>query len=278
MAMYKGSTRLAALFWGSTAISRVYHGSTLVFEKAAGQIPAPDITSTPLYWFSADNAVYKDDAKTQLAADGDIIRYWGNRGSRADASQATAGNRPVYRTGGKNGQPYIQCNGLNQFFANLDYTAPSGITSTIPFTVFLVFDQVDRTAGSPILAGTGGASEDGYGKTGIRLTTGGTTAWYKSTCSHQYPEPPHGFNIQVLSKGNGDALYHRYQHYDQTARTQITASGNYSIAATSTQFLRSTASNLFFKGRLHEIIIFGAEISQAEQNTVLSYLRSKYAH
>ena len=73
--------------------------------------------------------------ETQYAADAPIgsLTDWSGNGNHA--TQATAGNRPVYKTGVLNGLPVARFDGSN------DYVAPAAIdlTGTAAVTVYMIF-------------------------------------------------------------------------------------------------------------------------------------------
>lgn len=124
---------------------------TLLFTSlfSAGAMPAqPEPyfpwTANLRYRFSAGEGVHKDDAATPAAdGDGDGVARWINLGSAEDALQPVTARRPIYRTGGLAGRPYLACDRtLARYFEDLAFSQPSGVTSLDPFTVFAVTDAV----------------------------------------------------------------------------------------------------------------------------------------
>lgn len=64
-------------------------------------------------WLEADpTTLYTDAGTTLVSADGQLIQQWNDKsGNTKNASQATAGQRPLYKTG--SGAPYIQFDGVD---------------------------------------------------------------------------------------------------------------------------------------------------------------------
>ncbi|MGS4948038.1 hypothetical protein ACVDG3_21425, partial [Meridianimarinicoccus sp. RP-17] len=116
----------------------------------AGDIgTAPTPPEPPFTWtdglafrFDAGDGVFGADGVTP-AADGDPVARWRNLGTGADAVQGDPARRPVFRSGGSAGRPYIACHhDQNQHFEDLAFAQPAGFLSLAPFTVFAVTDAV----------------------------------------------------------------------------------------------------------------------------------------
>jgi len=68
----------------------------------------PTDLSNLALWFKPDVQVYKDNGVT-LAVDGDTVQLWKDQsGNTKDASQATSGSRPTYKTNIQNGLPIVR--------------------------------------------------------------------------------------------------------------------------------------------------------------------------
>jgi hypothetical protein len=79
MPIYHGSDLITKLYHGSTAIGRVYHGSTLVYDSAAGGIPAPAVFSVTggWTWFNSPRAIGVGDGVVigAITGAGDLLVY-----------------------------------------------------------------------------------------------------------------------------------------------------------------------------------------------------------
>ena len=93
-----------------------------------GQGVGGDLSSAPTaamgwkaYWSAWDSVAYSDAGTTPCVANDPIYRGSETLGVVANAymEQTTLGNRPLYKTGGANGQPYWLFDGSNDFLASL---------------------------------------------------------------------------------------------------------------------------------------------------------------
>ncbi|MBL7892551.1 MAG: hypothetical protein JNL63_07970, partial [Bacteroidia bacterium] len=99
--------------------------------------------TTNKLWLKADANVYSD-AGTTLAVDGSLVQQWNDKsGNTNNASQATSGNRPTYKTSIINSKPVLRFSG-NTF---IDPGA-LGIAGTGSFTYFVVVGLSSYTAGA----------------------------------------------------------------------------------------------------------------------------------
>ncbi len=123
---------------------------TLCGAPIFGAIDPADITSaSPL------EAWWKADAIVGLS-NGDTVATWEDSGANNhDLTQATAGNRPTYRTNGRNGRPVVRFDGTNDSMAAAFYLAA-------PFTVLIVFSATGSRVGDDTVI-------DGVNLDGMRL-------------------------------------------------------------------------------------------------------------
>ncbi len=90
------------------------------------------LSLSPTLWLKADAGAYTD-AGTTLATDGQTVRQFNDQsGNGNHASQATAGNRPLWIAAGQNGLPVLRFDGIDDY---LD-TALSAVSQ--PYTLFIV--------------------------------------------------------------------------------------------------------------------------------------------
>lgn len=111
-------------------------GSGIKFRKSQStehQIPDLGLQC----WLAADGQLWQDSARTTPAvADADPVGAWDDKsGLGINALQATAGLRPLYKTGIQNGRPAIRFDGTDDFLATAAFSADL----VQPHTTFLVF-------------------------------------------------------------------------------------------------------------------------------------------
>ena len=234
------------------------------------------------YWFAADHGCYADGEKRVPCRNGQLVRRWQNLGIREDAEQPTFANRPVFRTGGANGRPYIEARAASaQFFNDLAMAIPSGFTNfggyhTMAFVVEIAdLELYPYLFGSAVVIG-------GKAAVYFRPTVGEQIHYHKSQWRTDTLRA--GPNAIVLMSGTpsvGD--FRRNVNGTYTVGPNSTSNAD-SNAIAATQFLRSTGSNAptgpggYFDGKLYEVIVWNSVTGFTEANIEVmnAYLRTKY--
>lgn len=232
------------------------------------------------YWFAADHGVYADADKLVPCRDGQLVRRWDNLGTNEDAEQPTFANRPIFRTGGAGGRPYIEARaGMQQYFNDLAISMPSGFTAygTYHTTAFVV--EINDLSLFPFLLGS--TVSDG-GKVGVyfRPTTNEQFHYHKAQWrADNLRVGPNAVVFMAGTPSVGD--FRRNINGTYTVGPNSTSNAN-STAISATQFLRCTGSgagnNGYFDGKLYEIITWASSTGFTEANIEVmnAYLRTKY--
>lgn len=99
-------------------------------------------TGSNMLWLKGDGGAYTDAGVTQ-ATSGQRVRQWNDAsGNNHHATQATAGNRPLYETFSANGMPGLK------FTGDLFIDGPAlGIVSTSSYTYLMVFRDTTSVVG-----------------------------------------------------------------------------------------------------------------------------------
>jgi hypothetical protein len=239
-------------------------------------------TDSLLYHFRSTSDLFSDLAGTMPAHANDPVARWGNQGSSEDAVQTTAARRPILRSGGLNGLPYLECeHALQQFFEDLAFSQPSSTSNINPFTVFVVTDVV-----SP---------DDFYAILGSPATNGGKVALYfrpqagqqihfvKSqvrvgdVANPQIIMATVGRNAAGTTSSPHTRLWVRQNGanlWDADSQTSSLTS----TAITSTQFLRNSglSNNGHLDGRLYEFLLYEGTLDNDTTFAVEGFLASKY--
>lgn len=265
---------------------------TSVFAAGAGSAapgsPDPDAafawTGGLLYHFRTTSAVFSDTAGTTPAQDNDAVALWGNQGSAEDAVQSSAANRPLFRTGGLNGHPWLDCTqAAQQFFEDLAFSQPSGFTAIDPFTVFAVTDQVDLNVFPAV--------------TGSPASVGGKVALYfraeAAKQIHFFKAALRSGNVvnpQIIMGAAGRSAdggtsneYARFwvrQNGTDIFNQSTQTTNAVSTAIASTQFLRCTGiaeTGGYFQGRLYEFLLYQGTLDDATTFAIEAFLAEKYA-
>ena len=265
---------------------------TTLFASGSGSLapgaPDPDAgfvwPNNLLYHFRSTSGVFSDTAGTISAGNGDPVGRWGNQGSREDAQQNTAARRPLLRTGGLNGRPYLACDqSQQQFFEDLAFTQPSGFTAIDPFTVFLVSDAVVPASYPAVL----GATAANGGKVGFyfRPPAGEQIHFVKSqvrvgtVANPQILMTTIGRNAAGTTSTPAARLWLR-QNGVNIFEAVSQASNLPSTAIAATQFLRSSGiadPAGYFHGHLYELLLYDGTLDDATTFAIESFLGAKYA-
>ena len=265
---------------------------TTLFASGSGSLapgaPDPDAgfvwPNNLLYHFRSTSGVFSDTAGTISAGNGDPVGRWGNQGSREDAQQNTAARRPLLRTGGLNGRPYLACDqSQQQFFEDLAFSQPSGFTAIDPLTVFLVSDTVVPASYPAVLgapAANGGKvgfyfrpqadAQIHFAKSQVRVGTVANPQIVMATIGRNAAGTTSTPAVRLWVRQNGVDIFNASQ---QTSNLPSTA-----IAAT--QFLRSSGiaeTGGYFDGRIYEILLYQGTLDNATTFAIEAFLGAKYA-
>lgn len=261
---------------------------TSLIAGAGGGAPAgpsdPPFTWTDslLYRFCAGDGALRDADGTP-AGDGDGVAVWRNLGAGEDAVQIDPARRPTLRTGGLNGRACLACDAaLQQHFADLAFSQPSGTTTLRPFTVFAVTDAVGALETFPALLGSP-ASNGGKAALYFRAPAGAQIHLAKSEV-----RVGHVTNPQLLMAAAGRSAAGTTQdprrrfwirqnlvplHDAEDAATTLV-----STAIAATELLRSTGTSTggHFHGHLYELLLYDGTLDDATTHAVEDWLLARY--
>lgn len=257
---------------------------TSLFDQVA-VAPAPDFVppqlSRLLWWLRADRGVQA--ASGADAQDGDPVALWSNSGAAHDVVQSDTSRRPVLRTGGLNGHPFITCDAdLAQCFEDLGFAQPAGFISVTPYTVFAVIDAVTRLDQTPALLGS--PAHVG-GKMGLHLRpdAGAQVHFFKpalrrgdninpqmlmATCGRNAAGTTGAAYMYFWMRQNGTGLF--------DAAFELTNADPSAVA--STEFLRCSGlpGGGYFDGHLYELLFYDGVLDDAETHAIETYLAGRY--
>lgn len=220
----------------------------------------------------ADAGVF-EDAGTDTAENGDLVQQWNDQsGNGFNATQATSGIRPTYRTGQVNGLPAIEWFVSS---ANTVMTIPdnAAIEMTGDSTVFVVLKPNAASAPFSLLSKDNGASAGAYY---LVLTT---------THNQQLDRP----FIEAGVPGTTSLSTSVYSVIDTVVSgTAVSHFINGAAAGTDTLSSSGTATNTPLKvgifnvttdpmrGFLAEILVYNAALNSTDRQQAEDYLGAKY--
>lgn len=234
---------------------------------------APDLDPSivPLHWLKLDGAVYSD-AGMMPAGDNDGIALAANYGSAGSAfTQASSGIRPIFKTGGLAGKPFLRCAYSSaQRFDDIAITQPSGTTSLSPYCVFAVTNNVDLT-NSPALLGS--AASNG-GKIGVyfrpdvdeQIHIGRAQFRFGNLANPQLMVLSRFSRTQFHAGVNGFLTY-IFDAFNETSNA---------ISSANLLWNDGLSTDGFFDGDLYELGYIDAAVSSLEILRVSEYLNGKY--
>ncbi|MEJ7644610.1 MAG: T9SS type A sorting domain-containing protein [Chryseolinea sp.] len=104
---------------------------TLLYSQSPG-----NVSGNLRWWLKSNVGTFRNAAKTQVALNGGNLFTWDDQSTVSnDAVNATAGTRPIYRTGFINGYPALEFDGTKF----LDASVGPGVGRTQSFDMVLVF-------------------------------------------------------------------------------------------------------------------------------------------
>ena len=204
----------------------------------------------------------KADAITGLA-DGAAVSSWADSSPIGNtATQATAARQPVYKTNILNGLPSVRFDGNTGTTPDyLDITS-SSFTS---YSIFAVY-KCTGTAANPynaLIGCTGG----GFYAGGTNANARGPavydgTAWFACSAASTTANLIEYRNRNIILNGSVPAY-----------ATQRILAGTFAATAIG---IRTISDTTAFAGDIHELIIYGEELSQRKRLYVQNYLATKY--
>lgn len=249
--------------------------------------PLPSLFGTIGYHFLADHHAYSD-AGTTLCGDGDPVHTWLNQSGHGTygvehAVQTTLARRPIFRLGGMNGRPYIECTAASQHWFNTLalWNQASGILSNATMGGFIVVAEAD-TLGSnlPIFS----ANSTSNTKVNVWVLTG--SGLLRSFGKNEWDiGDMRGSGHYAMVSLLDDWCSH-LRSFDGAAATHLSNCDNPpSTAVTGVQFLRNSAAGTFFSGKIYELITFASAFPMGTNtataltrvNAWRDYLVAKYA-
>jgi hypothetical protein len=201
-------------------------------------------------WLKADSLVLSD---------GNPVATWADSsGNGHDATQATAGKRPLYKTGILNGNPAVLFDGVDDI---LDIAAP---VSNNSFSLFVAFEPV--------------ASSDGYGAMYTSNGVGGLFYRGATRKLDMYSGSDHN-STAAVTEGAG----HLFTAVNQSGPNQLdfwvdtVADGSFTaVSAIAASEIGDDGGSETFKGYIAEIIEYDSALSTGNRQAVESYLKTKY--
>lgn len=226
--------------------------------------PTPSFDTTDLkLWLKSYDGAFTDEFTTP-AGDMDLVRTMTNHatGSAIEIRQDNSSFRPVFRTGGVSGLPYLEFpTGYDAYFDDIEYVVPASSTQQYPGHIGFLGEPKVPT-GDEIISVLGD-SASAVAKTHFyfREPANAQISWQKSAIRlGNVPASEPLIFAGGVAVWNG--FYLAYKDADGDGFSVITGSSTFSGGAkTTAQLFRNTASASvdnpggYFRGKVYELII-----------------------
>lgn len=261
--------------WGDSVLgSGSYPGLNSPTTKRLLINPSTAVADCIL-WLAADKMVADGNATN----DGDAVGTWTDHsGGSRDATQATAGFKPLYKTAIQHGYPAVRFQGTDDFLQIADNNVWSPVVNDM--TAFVVYKPANLDTNQQVI-GKGGASSYEWAMffttTGILSATtyqvGGagnmvanSSAGVVTTSAFEIDTFWVDYNVEIRNYHNGGAKV-----------TSSSVTGGSTNGTNLVEIGARADSALYFTGDILEIVVYNRALTNAELNLVNSYLGAKYA-
>ncbi len=235
---------------------------------------SPFAISNIFMWYKSDQLVYKDS--NTLAINNDPVQLWLDQTINTyDAEQNTLANRPVYKTGGINGLPYIEFTGGSSQYFNVS----SLVGNNMDLSVIVVHDAVNSggaTDNEVLVSFTnGGGGTFGFYHIDNEIGFLDSVAIRDGSTYTKFATAQSGlqaYTYKFVNDANGKAFW-----LDGVSTgTPVSASGVSSVN-NATIGAHHTGSAGYYNGRIYEIIVYNNNLSPADLTNLHNYLIAKYS-
>ncbi|MBS1983202.1 MAG: hypothetical protein JST16_03440 [Bdellovibrionales bacterium] len=215
-------------------------------------------------WLKAD-ALYAATNGSAVASWTDVS--WHNN----DAVQATALNKPKFKTGAVNGKPALVFDGINSF---MTITDAASLRSTV-VSVFAVIKNMSPVAYSPVITKTTDASwTDGWGLADL-AGDGATFGFFVNNYTTHKSAGSVGTGSYVYLSATYDKSNVRF-FKSGVAQTVSAYSTNISSPMADVYIGKTNTGSVFLDAEIAEILIYDTGLSSANRGLVEGYLTTKY--
>jgi hypothetical protein len=224
----------------------------------------------PEHWYRSDGGLWQDAGVTPAAADGDVVGRWEDLTANADhVNQAVAASKPTLQNGAGdllNGHPVVRSDGVDDY---LQGAFTTGGAMAQPITIFGVGkSSVAGLVNHFFYDGDDALNRVALLNDGAAGAGAGDWSLYAGTVVHGGPE---------------DANWNIWTAYYNVAASQLWQNGTVEVAGNTganamdgiTIGARYDATSPW-DGDIAEIIIYHANLSNADKNQVGQYLATRY--
>jgi prepilin-type N-terminal cleavage/methylation domain-containing protein len=273
---------IGILIAGVTAGSKLVSKSRLKTAQALTQSsPAHSISGLIAWWETTMENSVTSASNSSNPEDDDLISSLNDINlqstSTTNATQATSGNRPIYKANKMNGLPVIRFNnGSNGTTNYMDFNG--SILANTDYTIFVVEQRSNSNVQNYFLAGSGSANNS-------NLVLG-----YKTDTVISHDQYGNGYNMSPVIAGYNGKIprIHTFRQSSALGKNYY-LNGNNSLFPTTnskndtTQLSSYNGATIgrfvivnYYQGDIAEIIMFARALKTEERQSIEDYLGKKW--
>jgi hypothetical protein len=199
----------------------------------------------------------------------DTSTVWKSRVGDSYLSQHTASAQPLFKSSGTNSKPYVYCDGGDFLYISRPVLLP---------TTFTMFAIAEGTSANKMtfFGGTGAVKSS--------LGASGNLAWIYTGQQYFYFGETGAANASVPLAINGGEMRSHLITRDSSNNTKLHMDGDNVGSMTGTNSDPQLISTVFTGnsnayravGNVYEMMLFGSDLSDADQNALGAYAQAKY--
>lgn len=220
-------------------------------------------------WYKADAGVYSDAGVT-LAADTNTVQQWNDQsGNARNLSQGTAGARPTYRTGIRNGLPVVRFGGATDDDFMIGVALSNFFTAGAKTAIGVV---MQANSALHVIIGDATAAAD----TRMRLSSGLVEYTNDDGAADTVTLAATAANYHIATWLHSSGSIYVGATDTRTASMSTVASGNTSTLTADLWLGSEAAGANFLDGDIAELAIFNVALSEADRKQIEKYLAYRW--
>lgn len=227
----------------------------------------PDDEVAAEHWYSASDGTWRDSIGGTPCGDGDSVAVWEDQTANSDEA-TQPGNQPTLQTNELNGESIIRFDGANDY---MQAPFTNGGTMSQPYTGFVVAKMASAVNDGNVYRLMDGSDISNRGILDKEVSAT-PDAWSIAAPTQLVGDDANAnWNIWTfVFNGDNSAFWHN-------GVSQATGAAGTNTLAGITIGCNSSGSAFFWAGDVAEIILYAANLSTADKNTVGNYLADRYS-
>ena len=227
-------------------------------KAASGATFSPDSVAGFVVWWDSDITIYSDDGVT-VAVDGSDIQRWVPKSGAMNLGSTGATKKPKYIANYLNSHAAVSFDGSDDILTNA-----FGATYSQPYMIFMVVMVTNNAAIASLVSWNAGAN------TIFQTTAAGKWGLYAGTAV-PFGDAVYLNNwvVTMLMNRNTSAVWTN----GVAAGASATDVGTASIGGI---YIGSFGTSYYAPMKICCLLFYSAEVSEADRNSIIGYLRTRY--